>query len=89
MPKLQTAYMKYIVSFNCDIDQGFGDCDMNTIDYQGDNVEDLAEEVINSDPTFPMIFIRNDDLQDPVIGWFAEVNDNDYLVAIMVTRTSF
>lgn len=50
----KTALMK--VTFNSS-NYGVGDEHEETVDYLGDDVDELAAAVIASDPKFPMVFV--------------------------------
>jgi hypothetical protein len=88
MPKIKRPSMKYTVSFNGRFGgEDYGDVDMNTADYEGDDVDELAAEVISGDPKFPMTFRRNKDTNSSVVGWFFSVEkdpEDEYAVAVMV-----
>ena len=95
MPKMPTtpkATMEYVVSFNGTYGgDPYGDEYMYSCDYQGDDVDALAEEVIAGDPNFPMTFVKNED-SGPIVGWFMSVDDNPdnvYNVAVMLHTEDF
>ena len=76
------AHGKYTVSFNTEVgDYEVGESSMNTVDFAGDNIDELAAEVIADEPTYPLVFERVED--DWVIGVFRSVED-DWVVAVMV-----
>lgn len=92
MPKMPKPSMQFVVSFNCDWDQEYGDTSVHSVDHQGDDVESLAEEVCASDPSFPLTFERNPDADSDTIGWFLSVETDPvdvYKVAVMVNRSAF
>ena len=73
----------YTVSFNTEIgDYEVGESEMNTVDFAGDNIEELAAEVIADEPNYPMVFERVDG-EFGVVGVFRSVED-DWVVAVMV-----
>ena len=88
MPKIKRPSMEYTVSFNGQF--GFeecGDTDMHTADYEGDNVDALAAEVIADDPNYPMTFRHNEDGRPSVVGRFFSVEkdpEDECVVAVMV-----
>jgi hypothetical protein len=75
----------YTVSFNIEIgDYEVGDSGMNSIDYAGDDIDQLAQEVVAGDPSFPLVFERVD--AGRIIGVFRNVEediDDVYVVAVM------
>ena len=84
--KTIVAHGKYTVSFNTEIgDYEVGDSWMNTVDYAGDDMFELAAEVIADDAHFPMVFERVDG-ECGVVGTFrgATANWDDFIVAVMV-----
>jgi len=93
MPKIKRPSMEYTVSFNGRF--GFeecGDTDMCTADYEGDDIDELAAEVIADDPNYPMTFQHNADSGEwhGVVGRFFSVEkdpEDECVVAVMV-RTS-
>jgi hypothetical protein len=64
----------YKVTFN-NGDFGVGDEHETSIDFIGNDVAELAAEVIASDPSFPMRFIpgQHPSIFDEVVGVFVEV----------------
>lgn len=88
MPKV--TFMKYVVSFNGNYDDEYGDSDTGSADWTGDDVDALAAEVIANDPNFPMMFVRNTGAdEEDILGWFVDPNDYEYKVAVMMTREYF
>lgn len=79
---------KYAVSFNCHFGDGYtcGEESLYTLDHAGDDIDDLAKEVIDGDPNFPMRFVREEEPGD-IIGRFYEVDypydDEQQPVAVM------
>ena len=75
----------YAVSFNSDAnDLGGG----NTIDFVGNDVDELAKEVIDDKPTFPMTFVpgstaANGEEYPDAMGTFHETVAPGYVVAVM------
>lgn len=75
----------YAVSFNSDAyDLGEGD----TIDFVGNDANELATEVINDEPTFPMTFVpgssaANGEEYPDAVGTFHETVAPEYVVAVM------
>lgn len=75
----------YAVSFNSDAyDLGEGD----TIDFVGNDVDELAKEVIDDEPTFPMTFVpgstaANGEEYPDAAGTFHETAAPEYVVAVM------
>ena len=75
------AYGYYTVSFNTEMgDYEVGASSRDTTDFAGDDIEELAAEVIADDPEFPMVFERVD--EDGIVGVFRE-SEEDYIVAVM------
>ena len=65
---------KYRVTFNMDIGgREIGDTRECTVDFVGDDIDALADEVITNEPGFPMSFNPVD--EDNVVGWFYDVED--------------
>jgi hypothetical protein len=92
MPKLKRPSMKYTVSFNGAYDWEYGNTDMYTADYEGDNIDDLAVEVVADDPNFPMTFCKNESTDGSIIGWFLSVESDPedvYKVAVMVDTAAW
>ena len=81
--KTIVAHGKYTVSFNTEVgDYEVGESSMNTVDFAGDDMFELAAEVIADDAQFPMVFERVDG-EYGVVGTFRGVED-DFIVAVMV-----
>lgn len=83
---MKTIYAqgKYKVTFNNYIN-GYevGDTQMGTIDYAGDNIQELTKEVI-ADQLEDHFQIKFEEIQNKtVIGIFFESNEQDWPVAIM------
>jgi hypothetical protein len=75
------AHGDYTVSFNTEMgDYEVGESSRDSVDFAGDDMFELAAEVIADDPSFPMVFERVED--DWVVGVFRSVED-DYVVAVM------
>lgn len=75
------AHGAYTVSFNTEMgDYEVGESSRDSVDFAGDNIKELAAEVIADDPSFPMVFERVED--DWVVGVFRE-SEEDYIVAVM------
>ena len=76
------AHGEYTVSFNTEIG-GYevGESLRDSIDFAGDNIKELAAEVIADDPAYPMVFERVD--EGRVVGVFRDVEE-DYVVAVMI-----
>ena len=84
----KVATGKYVVSFNtCFGDDEVGESRADSIDFAGDDINTLAEEVVASDPSFPMTFVRGAE-GERVIGRFFGVGD-DYPSALMVEKAYF
>lgn len=84
MPKIKRPSMKYTVSFNGVFgDKEYGDVEMHTADHEGNDINELAAEVIADDPRFPMVFRRNKN-KDGIVGSFVSTEDDEYEVAVMV-----
>jgi len=84
MPKLERASMQYVVSFNTTIDgDEYGEEDRDSEDYQGDNLEELIEEVIASDPNYPMTYETNTE-GGLAVGHFYSDDSDHYKVAVIV-----
>ena len=78
---------KYAVSFNTQFgDLEVGDSGMNTIDFAGDDIDALAMETIEDDPSFPLIFERVEDYGH-IIGLFKDASCPDDVYAVMVLRS--
>lgn len=86
--KTVIAKGKYAVSFNCYFDADNYSCgeeDRYTIDFAGDDIEALAQEVINDNPDYPLFFKRfNNEDAEYIIGAFFSVDDPEYPDALMV-----
>jgi hypothetical protein len=79
--KVNTAG-KYKVSFNTSIgDYEVGESRANTIDYFGNDILELYEEVIADSPEFPMVF--KEVTEEYIVGIFYEAIDPEYPVAVM------
>jgi hypothetical protein len=79
---MKTPSGKYLVTFNgVEGDFYVGEERLNSIDYAGDDIADLVDEVISSDPNYPMGFQRLD--QGDVVGVFHPVDNIEEVVAIM------
>lgn len=75
------AHGNYTVSFNTSIgDFEVGETSMNTTDFAGDDINELAAEVIADDPDYPLVFERVD--EGSIIGVFRSVED-DWVCAVM------
>jgi hypothetical protein len=75
------AHGKYTVSFNTDIgDYEVGESSRDSVDFAGDDIDELAAEVIADDPAYPLVFECVDDYG--IVGVFRSVED-DYVVAVM------
>ncbi len=71
----------YTVSFNTEMgDYEVGESECDSVDYAGNDIDELAAEVIADDPSYPLVFERVED--DWVIGVFRSVED-DWVVAVM------
>ncbi len=91
MPKLERASFKYVVSFNCYYGgYEIGETRMRSEDYHGDDIEQLAKEVISDDPDSPMVFHLQEE-GSRVVGLFENVDDPEYkyITAIMVETAYF
>ena len=76
------AVGEYRVSFNTTIgDYEVGASRMDTVDFAGNNIDELAAEVIADAPEFPMIFERIEDIG--LVGIFCNASDPEEIVAIM------
>ena len=81
MPKVE--YMKYKVTFNDYIgDYELGETSEGSVDFTGDDIDELVKEVIASDPSFPMVFKQVE--EKDIIGLFIEEGE-DYPTAVMYT----
>ncbi len=94
MPKIQNSTKPFIVSFNGSYgDFDIGDTWYHSADLEGDDIDELAKEVIEDDPHFPLIFIKNEDHNSPIVGFFYsedEVDEEDrYPTAVMMTNEYF
>lgn len=77
--KTITARGRYVVSFNTEMSHcdkadctdyyELGDSSMYTTDFAGNNIDALAQEVIDNDPKYPMTFHRVED-QGCIVGLF-------------------
>ena len=95
MAKVSKCTKPYIVSFNGTYN-GYevGEESRQSADYEGDNINDLAAEVIQDDPKFPMFFVESNTKNHPeIMGYFYDINDKDdeerYPVAIMMSNKYF
>lgn len=75
---------KYKVTFNYEFAQiavGAGEEGESTIDYVGDDVDELVKEVTAGDPNFPMVFKKvselasQDDVEEGMVGFFISEDD--------------
>jgi hypothetical protein len=81
---MKTIYAKgkYKVSFNTSIGEyEVGDSRCDTLDYAGDSIAELSNEVIDDSPEYPMVFKELDD--GAVVGLFFATDSLDYPTAIM------
>ena len=75
---------EYVVSFNTRIGQyEVGESSEDTVDFVGNDIDELAVEVIESDPSFPLTFERVTDNRS-VVGVFRDKSYPDDIVAVMV-----
>lgn len=73
---------KYKVTFNMDIgDYEVGDTSANSVDYVGNDIQDLVREVIENDLSFPILFVKAE--QGSIVGTFVDVEDQEDVVAVM------
>ena len=80
---MKVTYGEYCVSFNCAMgDYELGEAYENSVNYTGDDMDALIEEVIADDPSFPMIFKPLPD-EFEIIGVFVDASDEDHVVAVM------
>lgn len=85
MPKVEIPDSKYAVSFNVEIDEyAVGDSYMDTIDYIGDDIEELAEEVITDLSRLLVSFVRVD--HDVVVGVFVEGDEDEDCPSLIMYR---
>jgi len=83
------APKNYYVTFNMHIrtqsggDFEVGDTKMNTVDFIGQDIDELARQVVDDDDDFPLRFERLDN--PPVVGVFHSVED-EWEVAYMMVR---
>lgn len=85
MPKVVIPPSKYVVSFNVEIDEyAVGDCYDDSIDYIGDDIEELAEEVITDLSRMLLSFIRVD--HDVVVGIFVEGDEDEDCPSLIMYR---
>lgn len=86
----KTALMKVTFNNSC---YGVGDEHEVTVDYLGDDIEELVAFVLASDPNFPMVFVlaTEDNVHDghdidDVVGYFydaSEADDDRFPTAVM------
>lgn len=75
------AHGDYTVSFNTDIGgHEVGESSLDTIDFAGDDIDELAAEVIADDASYPLVFEREE--CGSLVGVFRSVED-DYVIAVM------
>jgi hypothetical protein len=76
----------YHVSFNTEI-FGYELGEGETVDFVGDDIDELAQEVIADDTGFPMFFRKSTDegRAEGLVGEFVSVDD-DYVCAIMYEK---
>lgn len=91
--KISSLYenLAFIVSFNCGVCGEYGDAEMNTIDYAGNDINELAAEVVaDDDPNFKLEFRENGNPNERVVGTFwGDMNDKEedrYPVAVMYRK---
>ena len=101
MPAVPKAHMKYVVSFNGRFGgEDYGDADMNTADFEHNDIDELVAEVIADDLTNPKRFIWNTDVNSAIIGYFWSIeeesedeypddSEDEYPVAVMVDRATY
>lgn len=89
---MKLSDFKYIVSWNCDF---IGDHHLKTIDYIGNDAEQLIAEVINDEGGYGQgyVFIREEDPTCGVVGTFHEAEqlewpeEDRYASAVMADTT--
>lgn len=86
MPKVEIPDSKYAVTFNDEIGPyGVGDSYEQSIDFVGDYIDELADEVCTSDLNWPMRFVRVD--EGSVVGVFvSDGEDENSPTALMYER---
>lgn len=79
----KTTYGTFVVSFNTDeFGYELGDAERNTIDYSGDMIGALVQEVLNdSSPDYPLTFKSKARIGNRPLGEF--VNEDGDVVAIL------
>jgi hypothetical protein len=92
MPKIAKISSKYIVSVIYIYDD-FEFNDRPTADWEGDDIDKLADEVCKSDPDHLMYFRRNTNTKTNknTIGWFYSIDDKagEYHDAEMLTTNYY
>lgn len=76
--------LKYKVSFNiCIGDEEVGEQYLRSIDFAGDDMRELAREVVLDDPNYPLVF-QESTTEPNIVGRFYSAEGGDYcLTAIM------
>ena len=90
MPRIEKITHPYVVSFNGTFDgTEVGEWWSNSADFGGDNIQELAEEVNQSDPTFPLTFMADDGPETGIIGFFYGGEEEPHPTAVMMTTEYF
>ena len=80
---------KYAVSFNCQFGEfSCGSVREYSLDHAGDDIDLLAQEVIDDDPSYPLTFERVNIEGLNVVGVFRTADDDRYVTAVMVPYSS-
>ena len=86
---MKVSDWKYAVSFNICIDgEEVGDAYRESVDFVGDDIDELAEEVRYSDPDYPLVFKRQV-CAGGIVGKFYDIPPNaedEIVVALMFTQ---
>jgi hypothetical protein len=86
---MKISNFKYFVTFN-NGELGVGDEHEMTVDFVGNNIVELAQEVIDGDSQFPMKFISGQypGMPENVVGVFIEIGldpEDECPTAVMYT----
>lgn len=98
---MKVSDAKYTVSFNIcfsvHVSDGhyaeveIGEDYMNSVDYIGDDLDELIAEVIASDPSYPMVFVyieddknfSRSDVYESIVGLFYGKDNSEDPVALL------
>jgi len=83
---MRISDFKYKVSFNCCYGEyELGDTEEPSIEYVGNDLNQLIEEVIEDDPDYPLRF--EEIAEGDIAGLFFGIEDNDLVAVLFVNNT--